>query len=84
MPVKTSPTRRPSNSQKVTLGGHGYDLGDVNHDEKLSIDDVTSLISYLLSGDEKDACPICADVDADGKIGIDDVTVLINLLLGGN
>ena len=75
---------RWSNSQKVTLGGHGYDLGDVNHDEKLSIDDVTSLISYLLSGDEKDACPICADVDADGKIGIDDVTVLINLLLGGN
>ena len=74
---------RWSNSQKVTLSGHGYDVGDVNHDEKLNIDDVTSLINYLLSGDESEACPSCADVDGDGKINIDDVTELIKILLTG-
>ncbi len=61
--------------------GHGYELGDVNHDDKLSIGDVTALINYLLSLDESTVCLICADVNEDGKISIGDVTALINKLL---
>ena len=75
---------RWSNSQKVTLGTNGYDVGDVNHDGKLSIEDVTCLINYLLTGDDSEACTFCADVNADAKVSIADVTELINLLLGGN
>ena len=72
-----------SNIEEVTLfeNGHGYELGDVNHDGKITISDVTALINYLLSGDDTEACPICADVNQDGGTSIGDVTTLINILL---
>ena len=77
-----------SNMETVTLvdngpAPHGYDLGDVNHDGKVAINDVTSLIDYLLGG-ENGACAICADVNASGDVTISDVTALIDLLLSGN
>ena len=70
-----------SNRQEVTLFGHGYESGDVNHDEVINIDDVTALINYLLTEREGTVCTICADVDGSGSISIDDVTELIHLLL---
>ena len=75
-----------SKAKTVTLfeNGHGFDLGDVNHDGKLSIKDVTDLIDYMLSGDETDICLVCADVNGDEKISIADVTDLINILLTSN
>lgn len=71
--------------REVTLpaDGHGYDLGDVNHDHKVAIDDVTFLIDYLL-GSDNDICPICANVNGDNGITIADVTALIDILLSGN
>lgn len=76
-----------SNKQEVTLfqNGHGYELGDVNHDGNVAISDVTFLIDYLL-GTDNGACSICADVNEDTNITIADVTALIDLLLssGGN
>ena len=71
-----------SNVEMVTLvdGGHAFSPGDVDHDGKLSIVDVTRLIDYLLSAGE--ACEICADVNGDHAISILDVTTLIDLLLG--
>ena len=71
-----------SNVMEVTLfdGGHTYEPGDVNHDNVVNIDDVTSLIDYLL-GSNNGACDICADVNQDGIVSIDDVTKLIDLLL---
>ena len=76
---------RWSNSQRVTLfeNGHGYDMGDVNHDGSVTIADVTDLIDALLSGGEN-ICEICADVDGDGQLSIADVTTLIDNLLAGN
>ena len=73
-----------SNTEMVTLreSVHDYDLGDVNHDGKVSISDVTDLINRLLSGNG--GCDICADVNGDNAINISDVTALINLLLKGN
>ena len=53
--------------------------GDVNHDGNLNIEDVTTLISHLLS--DSLICPTCADVDDDGIINIGDVTSLIYILL---
>ncbi|MBQ9555660.1 MAG: C10 family peptidase [Muribaculaceae bacterium] len=73
-----------SNIEEVTLfeNGHGFEPGDVDHDGKVNIDDVTALIDYLL-GSDTGVCTICADVDDNGKINIDDVTTLIDMLLGG-
>jgi hypothetical protein len=74
-----------SKSKTVVLfeNGHAYQLGDVNHDGIVSIEDVTQLIDKLL-GAATDICDICADVDGDNVIKIDDVTTLIDMLLGGN
>ena len=74
-----------SNVEEVTLfeNGHGFELGDVNHDGKVSITDVTDLIDYLLNS-ASECCVICADVDGDGKVSITDVTELIDKLLAGN
>lgn len=74
-----------SDSELVTLvdGGHAYELGDVNHDENVSISDVTALIDYLLGSDNNE-CVICADVNCDDAVTISDVTALIDILLSGN
>ena len=70
-----------SNIEEVTLfeNGHAYMLGDVNHDDKLSIKDVSDLISFLMDGGS--ICEICADVNQDGVVTIKDVTELISLVL---
>jgi len=72
-----------SNVEEVTLveTGHGYELGDVNHDGKVNIADVTRLIDYLLDNENVEICTICAEVKADGSINIGDVTALIDKLL---
>ena len=67
--------------EKVTQD-HGYDLGDVNHDEAVNIGDVTALIDYLLGSGS--VCEICANVNGDEGINIGDVTALIDKLLSNN
>ena len=58
--------------------------GDVDGNSKVNIDDVTSLINYLLSGNTNGINTTNADVDGNGRINIDDVTALIQKLLSGN
>ena len=57
--------------------------GDVDGDGRVNIDDVTSLIYYLLTENSSLVVLDNADVDTDGRINIDDVTSLINYLLCG-
>ena len=57
--------------------------GDVNGDGSVSINDVTALIDYLLSG-YGTVNTDNADVNQDGSVSINDVTVLIDYLLSGN
>ncbi len=57
------------------------DLGDVNGDGYIAINDVTNLIDILLSGGD---IPAGADVNGDGDVSIKDVTDLIDILLSGN
>ena len=54
--------------------------GDVNADGDVTIDDVTSLIDYLLESNAG-IDEAAADVDENGALTIDDVTVLIDYLL---
>lgn len=55
--------------------------GDVNHDGKVNIKDVTDLIDRLLDPENTVACPICSDINLSGKVDIKDVTDLIDVLL---
>ena len=72
-----------SNVEMVTLadGGHAYTIGDVNHNGTVGIEDVTTLIDYILTNGGVDICDICADVNEDSRIDIADVTALIDLIL---
>ncbi len=74
-----------SKAKTVVLAGegHGYSIGDVDHDGKVTIADVTALIDGLL-GTQDNICSICADVDGNGEINIADVARLIDMLLTGN
>ena len=59
------------------------DAGDVDGDGFVKIDDVTTLIDYLLGSDPSIDMGN-ADIDYDGNVNIADVTVLIDILLNGN
>ena len=68
-----------SNTQTITLtSAQTVVVGDVNQDGRITIADVTELISLLLS--EGEVTPQ-ADVNGDGRLAIADVTELISLLL---
>ena len=64
-----------------TTPQHGFEVGDVNHDQSVTIKDVTILIDYLL-GSTQDICIVCADVNGNSEVSIADVTALIDMLLG--
>ena len=55
--------------------------GDVNGDGKVSIEDVTKLISYLLTKNVQDVNLLAADMDGNGQVNIADLTSLIKFLL---
>lgn len=59
-------------------------MGDADGDGRMNIDDVTSLIDYLLSGCQTSFHTQNADIDSNGRVSIDDVTALIDLLLNGH
>ena len=56
-------------------------IGDADDDGVVTITDVTTIIEYLLSGDESIINLVNADVDESGNITINDVTTLIDILL---
>ncbi len=58
--------------------------GDVNMDGMVTIDDVTTLIDYLLGAAVNPFSAAAADVDQNSSVTIDDVTGLIDILLGNS
>ena len=64
-------------------GEFGSKPGDVNHDNKVDIDDVTMLIDSVL-GKPSGICEVCADLDGNSKVDIDDVTAAITIVLTGS
>lgn len=60
----------------------GYNPGDVSGNDRLSIDDVSMLIDYLLGDESIDEFQAAAgDVNRDGVTTIADVSALIDMLL---
>ena len=57
--------------------------GDADGDGKVTINDVTTLIDYLLSDNAKAIDLLGADADSDGRVSINDVTTLIDFMLSG-
>ena len=57
--------------------------GDVDGNEVVGIADVTSLVDYILGGDDSEIDLRAADCDENGIIGIADVTALVDFILNG-
>ena len=72
-----------SGGYRITYNGPAL-TGDVDGDNRLTINDVTDMISYLLGYNNPSFAIGDADVDGDGRISISDVTELIYLLLTAN
>ena len=73
-----------SNLEVVTLFENtpAFDMGDVNHDGHVDIDDITALIARVLGDTSGVFYEEQANVDGQGGIDIDDVTALIARVLG--
>ncbi len=63
-------------------------LGDINGDGKVSVNDYTAVVDYIINEDltPAEGTPEfdVADVNADGKLNIADATALINIILTGD
>ena len=86
-----------NSTQSITLPAGGYKVyykgeptpewqnGDIDHDHEISINDVSMLISFLLSRTPVEPELLMrGDIDHDGEVSINDVTALIDILLRGH
>ena len=63
--------------------GDGVIIGDVDNDGAVNINDVTTLVNFLLKKGPNDFFLVTYDTNRDDKVDISDVTMLINYLLKG-
>ena len=61
-----------------------WEVGDVNHDQVVDIEDVTMLISYVLGNPVEGFFVTEADINGEQPIDVVDVTTLISRVLGMN
>ena len=60
-----------------------WEMGDVNHDKKVDVSDVTMMINYVLNGTTNGFFETEANCNGDDKIDVSDVTALIARVLAG-
>ncbi|MBO4814896.1 MAG: BspA family leucine-rich repeat surface protein [Muribaculaceae bacterium] len=58
--------------------------GDANGDGKVDVNDVTTVINYILGKNPSPFIFENADVNGDGEVNVMDVTLIINIILGIN
>ena len=63
----------------ISFGKTGYPLGDVNHDTKVDISDIVSIINTI-AGTKPN---IISDVNADTATDISDIVSVINIIANG-
>ncbi|MBO4803748.1 MAG: BspA family leucine-rich repeat surface protein, partial [Muribaculaceae bacterium] len=73
----------PSNPGYLTEKPAGKP-GDANGDGKVDVNDVTTVINYILGKNPSPFIFENADVNGDGEVNVMDVTLIINIILGIN
>lgn len=72
-----------SKSYTITVPSVAYDIGDVNGDDSVSIDDVTEIQKYLANLTDFTAeQETASDVNRDGSVSIDDATLIQKAISG--
>ena len=82
IPTNDNQSTTPARSSLLITKAQAGKPGDVNCDGLVDIDDVTSLISYVLGNAPQPFNFAVANVNGEGAIDIDDVTMLISIVLG--
>ena len=70
-----------SNTREVVLLQGESIPGDVNKDNVVDINDVTTLLDSLMSGNTETLDLVAADLNGDGLIDIEDATLLVDALM---
>ena len=71
-------------SIKAIMGDKPQVIGDVNHDGKVDVADVTTLVDYILGNTPQGFNSNNCDVNEDTKIDVSDVTSLVDIILNNN
>ena len=71
-------------SIKAIMGDKPQITGDVNHDGKVDVADVTTLVDYILGNTPQGFNSNNCDVNEDTKIDVSDVTSLVDIILNNN
>lgn len=66
------------------MGDKPQITGDVNHDGKVDVADVTTLVDYILGNTPQEFNSNNCDVNEDTKIDVSDVTSLVDIILNNN
>jgi hypothetical protein len=69
---------------KAIMGDKPQITGDVNHDGKVDVADVTTLVDHILGNTPQGFNPNNCDVNNDTKIDVSDVTSLVDIILNNN
>lgn len=71
-------------SIKAIMGDKPQITGDVNHDGKVDVADVTTLVDHILGNTPQGFNPNNCDVNNDSKIDVSDVTSLVDIILNND
>ena len=82
IPTDNNQSTTPAKSSLLVTKAQATVLGDVNCDGERDINDVTTLISYVLGQDPHPINLVAANVNGLDGVDIDDVTMLISIVLG--
>ena len=82
IPTDNNQSTTPARSSLLVTKAQATVLGDVNCDGERDINDVTTLISYVLGQDPHPINLVAANVNGLDGVDIDDVTMLISIVLG--
>ena len=82
----TMPLAKDYKSLKINaiMGDKPQITGDVNHDGKVDVADVTTLVDYILGNTPQGFNASNCDVNNDSKIDVSDVTSLVDIILNNN
>ena len=82
----TMPLAKDYKSLKINaiMGDKPQITGDVNHDGKVDVADVTTLVDHILGNTPQGFNPNNCDVNNDTKIDVSDVTSLVDIILNNN
>ena len=61
-----------------------YPIGDVNHDNAVTVTDVMLMVEYVLSGSAPNFFIENGDIDGDNEISISEIMDIVNIILNGS